>query len=149
MQVTDEDNTPLRRQTGGGPLWDLGIYCINASRYLFQSEPVEVSALMTSGNDPRFRESEEMLAGSLRFPEGQIAQFLCSFGASDVSNYELVGTKGSLTMDPAYEIAEALTQEVTVEGKKRKEKFKKRDQFAAVLLYFSNCIRKDLEPEPS
>jgi predicted dehydrogenase len=134
---------------GGGPLYDLGIYCINASRYLFQSEPVEVSALMTSGNDPRFRESEEMLAGSLRFPEGQIAQFLCSFGASDVSNYELVGTKGSLTMDPAYEIAEALTQEVTVEGKKRKEKFKKRDQFAAVLLYFSNCIRKDLEPEPS
>src|SRR5262249_47736888 len=47
-EVTDERNIRLRRATGGGPLFDIGIYCINAARYLFRAEPVEVAAIAAS-----------------------------------------------------------------------------------------------------
>ncbi len=149
MQV-EEGNIRLNSiSSGGGPLYDLGIYCINAARYLFQSEPVEVTAFRVNGEDPRFKDCEEMLNGILKFPGDRLAQFNCSFGASDVSKYQLVGTKGDLRVDPAFEHANDLMHTITVEGRTRKQRFKKRDQFGPVLLYFSNCVLKKKDPEPS
>ncbi len=60
-----------------------------------------------------------------------------------------MGTKGALTSDPAYEYAMDIEQEVIVGGKKSKRKYAKRDQFAAEITYFSDCILKNREPEPS
>jgi glucose-fructose oxidoreductase len=78
-----------------------------------------------------------------------LAAFSCSLGAADVSAYEIVGTKGSLRADPAYEYAEGLKFRVTVEGKSRDYKFAKSDQFAPELVYFSDCILTGRHPEPS
>jgi glucose-fructose oxidoreductase len=52
-------------------------------------------------------------------------------------------------MEPAYEYAEPLAYTLTRHGKKTKRRGRKRDQFAAELLYFSDCILNDQEPEPS
>ena len=52
-------------------------------------------------------------------------------------------------MDPAYEMAEGLKSEVVIGDRKRTEVFKKRDQFAPELIYFSNCVLTNREPEPS
>jgi glucose-fructose oxidoreductase len=60
-----------------------------------------------------------------------------------------VGTKGILRADPAYEYAEGIRLETTINGKTRTRTFPKRDQFAAELTYFSNCVLRDREPEPS
>ncbi|HEX6436522.1 MAG TPA: Gfo/Idh/MocA family oxidoreductase, partial [Candidatus Binatia bacterium] len=102
MQVK-EDNIRLKRELGGGTLYDIGVYCINAARSLFRAEPSEVHAFSVSGNDPRFREVDEMTGAVLRFPDERLASFTCSFGAADVSAYELVGTEGNLRVEPAYE----------------------------------------------
>lgn len=85
----------------------------------------------------------------MKFPENRIATFTSSFGATDRSEFEIVGTKGALKMDPAYEMAEDLKLELNVGGKTAKQVFKKRDQFAPELIYFSNCILLNKEPEPS
>ena len=138
---------PVKR--GGGPIYDMGVYCINAARYLFGAEPTEVLATSASADDSRFRKAEEMTTVIMRFPDERLATSTASFGAADISRYTLVGTKGTLTADPAYEYAEAINLEVKVGGKSRKRKFPKRDQFAAELSYFSECILKDKEPEPS
>lgn len=148
MQVRP-GNIRLSRALGGGPLWDLGIYCINAARYLFRDEPEEVFAFQATGSDERFREVEEGVSAILRFPEDRLASFSCSFGSADVSAYEIAGTKGTLRADPGYEYAEGLKFRVTVEGKSRDYKFGKSDQFAPELLYFSDCILKGRQPEPS
>src|SRR5260370_8795537 len=58
-------------------------------------------------------------------------------------------SKGILQADPAYEYAEGTRLEVTINGKKKIRTFPKRDQFAAELTYFSNCILQDKQPEPS
>jgi len=148
MQVKP-NNIRLEKGLGGGPLWDIGIYCINAARYLFRCEPEEVFAFGASSRDPRFREVEESVSAILRFPDSCLASFSCSFGASDVSAYELVGTKGSLRADPAYEYAESLKLKVTVGGKEQAREFGKSDQFGPELVYFSDCVLKNQEPEPS
>lgn len=136
---------------GGGPLYDMGVYCINAARYLFRAEPLEVCALAESRlSDDRFERVEEMVSAVVRFPGERLAMLTCSFGAADVSRYTLLGTKGLLRADPAYEYAEGIRLEVTIGGKKKTTRsFPKRDQFAAEIAYFSDCILHNKEPEPS
>jgi glucose-fructose oxidoreductase len=148
MQVREGD-IRVKRKMGGGSLYDIGIYCINAARYLFQQNPIEVSMFSVKGTDRRFREVDEMSGALLHFPDGRLASFICSFGAADVSSYELVGTKGRLRVDPAYEYVGALTHHLTLNGQTRTKRFPAGDQFAPELIYFSNCIRRDRNPEPS
>jgi predicted dehydrogenase len=139
----------LQEETGGGTLHDIGIYCINAARHLFGEEPVEVFATTSSHSDPRFEEVDEMTCAVLRFPHGQIASFTTSFGAADVSRYELVGTKGSLRLDPAYSFSTDLTLEATINGRTQKKSFASRDQFAPELIAFSAAVISRTDPEPS
>jgi predicted dehydrogenase len=150
-QNVTEDNVRVTEPTerGGGPVYDMGVYCINASRYLFGSEPVSVFATSANNGEERFAETEEMMSVVMRFPDERLASFTCSFGAADVSRYTLVGTKGLLTCDPAYEYAMEIKHKLTVNGKTKNKTFPKRDQFAAELIYFSDCILKNKEPEPS
>ncbi|MDZ4343336.1 MAG: Gfo/Idh/MocA family oxidoreductase [Candidatus Binatia bacterium] len=148
MQVKP-GNIRTKAALGGGTLYDIGVYCINAARYLFREEPLEVFAYSAGKRDPRFVEIDEMTNAVMRFPGNRLASFTCSFGASDVSAYQIVGTQGNLRVDPAYEYAMALKHHLTVHGKTQTRTFRKRDQFAPELLYFSNCIKKDLLPEPS
>jgi predicted dehydrogenase len=137
-------NIRVRRETGGGVLYDIGIYCINAARSIFRDEPVEVRA-MTAG---RLDQVEESAAAVLRFPNDRIATFAASFGGEKVSEYRVAGTKGDLAVEPAYEYAKPLKHRLTLEGETRERRFAKRDQFAPELLYFSDCILQNGTPEP-
>jgi len=148
MQVR-EGNIRVRAELGGGSLYDIGVYCINAARYVFQANPTRVSACTVRGTDRRFREVDEMTTAWLEFPGSCLATFVCSFGATDVSAYEVVGTKGYVRMDPAYEYVGDLRQNSLLNGKSRSRRYERRDQFAPELLYFSDCVLNDRDPEPS
>ena len=143
-----EGDIRLRRETGGGTLYDIGVYCINAARYLFREEPSEVTAFSGSGDDPRFAEVDEMTTAVLRFPGDRLAHFACSFGAADVSSYRIIGTEGDLRVEPAYEYRGKLAQHLKLAGKTKKTTFAKRDQFAPELIYFSHCVLENRQPEP-
>ncbi len=149
FQVTDPDNIRLKRKRGGGTLYDIGIYCLNAARYIFRAEPIEVFALSANNGEKRFREIDEMTAVIMRFPGERLATFTTSFGAGDVDYYEVVGTRGSLRVEPAFEYVGELSYTLKVGEKEQKKTFSSRDQFGAEISYFSNCILKGREPEPS
>ena len=142
-------NIRVKHRFGGGPLWDIGIYCLNAARYLFKDEPVEVFALAANNGEARFREVEEMASATLRFPGDRLASFACSFGAADVSTYQVVETKGVLRMEHAYEYAMPIKQTVIIGHKSSHRTYPMRDQFAPQLLQFSDCIVNDRIPGPS
>lgn len=148
-QQVEAGNIRLKDETGGGTLYDIGIYCLNAARYLFRAEPIEVTAYTASNGEQRFKEVEEMASVMLRFPDDRLATFVCSFGAASANSYQIIGTKGDLRVAPAYELADKLKHELTVNEKTRERTFSKRDQFAPELLYFSDCIINDHKPEPS
>ena len=143
------DDIRLRTATGGGTLYDLGIYCINAARYIFEDEPSEVFGWSVSSRDPRFREVDETTSALLRFPGERMAMFTSSFGACDVSSFRVVGTEGELRCEPAYEYLGDLKHYLTVDGKQSERTFAARDQFAPELVYFSDCVLENVEPEPS
>ncbi|MEO6202106.1 MAG: Gfo/Idh/MocA family oxidoreductase [Nitrospirales bacterium] len=149
LPVKDKNNIRLREETGGGTLWDIGIYCLNASRNLFHAEPIEVFATTVGQGRGRFEEVEEMSAVTLRFPDNRLGSFICSFGAADVSEFRIVGTKGQLRVTSAYEYVEPITHYLTVNGKEKKHVFSKRDQFAPQLLKFSDAIVNNTVPEPA
>ncbi len=150
MQVKQGDIRLNPRDLGGGPLYDIGVYCINAVRNLYGAEPMEVVAFSANNGDPRFQQCEESIAAILRFPgRERVASFTCSFNGADVSTYRVVGTEGELVMDPAYEYAGELKQRVTINGRSRERTFPKRDQFAPELISFSECILTGAPPEPS
>jgi glucose-fructose oxidoreductase len=138
-----------RPETGGGTLYDIGVYCINAARYLFRSEPTEVMAISVNSGASRTREIDESTGAVMKFAGDRVAAFITSFNAADVASYRVVGTKGQLHVDPAYEYAEGLAYELTINGKTTRKRIGKRDQFAPELLYFSDCILEDRHPEPS
>ncbi len=139
----------MRKDLGGGTLYDIGIYCINAARYLFRDEPIEVVGLTASNAEERFPEIEEMTGALLRFPRERLAAFTCSFGSTDVAQYDLVGTKGRLRLENAYEYRGELKCRITIGDKETEKTFKPGDQFAPELIYFSDCILNDRSPEPS
>ncbi len=148
-QQVKDGNSRLKAELGGGPLFDMGIYCINAARYLFGAEPLEGFAWSLRATDKRFEEVPEMVAALLKFPQDRLAKFVCSFGAADRSEYEVVGTQGSLKMDPGYELAEDLEAKIKVGDRTTEKTFEKRDQFAPEIVYFSDCILHNKDPEPS
>jgi glucose-fructose oxidoreductase len=106
-------------------------------------------AVSVNGGGATLVEVDESTAAVLRFSGGRVASFITSFNAGDVAAYRIVGTKGHLHVDPAYEYAEGLAYTLTVNGKATRKRIGKRDQFAPELIHFSDCIRKDRTPEPS
>jgi glucose-fructose oxidoreductase len=137
-------NIRVRRALGGGVLYDVGVYCINAARTLFRDEPIEVRGATAGSRD----EVEESVSATLRFPNERLATFTASFGTAKVSEYRLAGTKGDVAVEPAYDYARPLKHRLTLDGEMRERRFAKRDQFAPELLYFSDCVLQNRTPEP-
>ncbi|MFM7425230.1 MAG: Gfo/Idh/MocA family oxidoreductase [Elainella sp.] len=148
-QQTEASNIRVDRSVGGGTLDDIGIYCINAARYLFQAEPIEVFATAANNGEERFKSVDEMTSAILRFPGDRLATFTVSFGAAKTSSYQVIGTKGDLRLDPAYTWQGGISHTLTIEGEKQEQEFEEHDQLAAEFIYFSDCILQDKQPEPS
>lgn len=150
QQVEAGDVRLLEWEKGGGPLFDVGIYCVNAARYLLGDEPLSVWAATGDSGDGRFEDSEEGVAAVLRFPGGRLATFGVSFNAAQVSTFRVVGTQGELRLEPAYAFRGARTLTVSGGGEdEEEERFPDADQFGPQLLYFADCILERRDPEPS
>lgn len=149
QQVAEGNVRLVPIKEGGGTVYDMGVYCINAVRYLFKDEPTEVFAFSAKDKEKRFEEIDEMTSATLRFPGDRLASFTSSFGAASVSTFQVVGTKGDLRMDSAYSFQGELKQQITVNEETQEQSFPAGDQFAAEILYFSDCVLNGKEPEPS
>jgi predicted dehydrogenase len=90
-----------RALSGGGPLMDVGIYALQATRYLSGEEPVWVSATATRG-DARFAEVEESVAWEARFPGGAISHCSSSYAAAGIGYFRVMAERGWFGLDPAF-----------------------------------------------
>jgi predicted dehydrogenase len=88
---------------GGGSLYDVGIYVLNASRYLTGEEPVKFTAVTsTVDQDGRFTTMEENVSWTTKFPSGIVATGSSTYGAQMPGYYKVFASKGWLEMGPAY-----------------------------------------------
>jgi predicted dehydrogenase len=132
--------------SGGGSLVDIGIYSLNACRYLTGEEPAEVGAFAWSDpNQERFRNVEMSIAFQLRFPSGVLANCTSSYGTARVNRYRVMAAEGSYGLEPAtgYRGLRMFRGHgQTMEQVELKEV----NHFAAEMDHFAECIREDKKP---
>ncbi|HEX5284450.1 MAG TPA: Gfo/Idh/MocA family oxidoreductase [Bryocella sp.] len=148
-QPVNYQNHRAKNGYWAGPVPDMGPYPINTARNFFGAEPIEVSAIGSRTDPERFRDFEDQVTVSLRFPGGQLATMLLSYSGSDLDDYRIAGTLGDLYSSPAFAMPGGFKHTVTIgeSGKKTEESFTPTDQFGGELKYFSDCIVEDKHPE--
>jgi xylose dehydrogenase (NAD/NADP) len=98
FRISNPANIRLQPELGGGALMDVGCYCVNVSRTLFEAEPAEVQAYATWGTSG----VDECMVASLRFADGRFAQFDCALTLSRRESYQVVGTDGQIDVPVAF-----------------------------------------------
>ncbi|MBG8555339.1 Gfo/Idh/MocA family oxidoreductase [Hymenobacter guriensis] len=135
---------------GGGALPDIGLYCLNTSRFVLGTEPTEVFGYMhsTPGN-PLFKEVEEMMSWQMRFPDGVIVNCVTHYNTHDSRFYRVNAERGWLHLDNAYAYQGQHLQTSHAEGKAKMQNqitIPTKNQFAAEMDHFSECILEDKQP---
>ncbi|MFC5862120.1 Gfo/Idh/MocA family protein [Acidicapsa dinghuensis] len=150
-QLVDPENHRVKNGELAGPVFDMGPYPVNASRYVFEDEPVGVvSAVGTKHTDSGFpQDFYDTVAVTLRFPNNRLAQFNLSYFGNPSSSLVAVGTKGTLELDPSYTFGKGLKQVIAIGEKTEENSFKNTDHFGGELKYFSDCILNNEDPEPN
>lgn len=131
-----------RALSGGGPLMDVGIYALQATRYLSGEEPVWVSAATTQGDRARFSEVEESVVWEARFPGGAISHCSSSYNAVGVGYFRALAENGWFGLDPAFNYGGL--HGMRSDGKAIESQ--PTDQFAVEMDDFARCI---LEKTPT
>lgn len=134
---------------GGGPLYDVGIYSLNACRYLTGEEPDHIAAYASViDHDGRFNEVEENVSWSMHFPSGIVASCSTTYGANMEGYFRAYGSKGWLQVDNAF-VYEGLHLRADLSGKQIDEPNPARDpsHFQAEAEHFSHCVQNNLEPQ--
>jgi predicted dehydrogenase len=146
-----------RKLAGGGPLMDMGIYSLNACRFLTGEEPAAISAYSSViDNDGRFAEVEENVAWTMKFPSGIVATCTTTYGANMEGFIRIHGSKGTLNLNGFGYQGIHLTAHINgaVKGEPGQdidelEQGKDPSQFTVESDYFSRCIRENTQPIPS
>jgi len=141
-----------RKLAGGGALVDVGIYCLNAARYLSGEEPSQVAAFVHSTpRDPRFREVEEQVDFLMRFPSGFQASCTTSYGFHGSKRFRLMGESAWVELDPAFPY-EGLQLRIghkstSGEGEEIEQRvLAPRNHFAAEMDHLAICIQAGKRP---
>ncbi len=140
-----------KKLAGGGPLVDVGVYSIQATRYLTGEEPTEVQAFSSvTDHDGRFNQVEETVVWNFRFPSGVLANCSTTYGSNGLGACARVaGTKGMLELNPAFGY-QGLHLAGHGEGKQALDvSFDNPSprQFTTEADYFSNCILENKAPK--
>jgi predicted dehydrogenase len=101
--IGDPTQWRLKRDlAGGGSLMDVGIYCLQTARMLTGEDPVWISAVETRTDPVKFKEVEESISWTMKFPSGVVSNSFCSYGANGLAGFRAATTKGWFGLDPAY-----------------------------------------------
>jgi len=147
--IGDPGQWRLKRSlAGGGSMMDIGIYSVQALRYMAGEEPISVSAIEhTDRNDIRFREVEDRLAWTFQFPSGLLGQGFSSY-SSGHNHIRLTGDKGAIDLDPGTAYG-GHTLSVRVRDKEEQvtpPKTADANQFSAQLDHLAHSIMTGGEP---
>ncbi len=138
-----------KKLAGGGPLYDVGIYSLNACRYLTGEEPRDIAAFASViDHDGRFNEVEENVSWTMKFPSGIVASCNTTYGAPMDGFFRVHGSKGWLEVDQAF-VYEGLHLRAEFAGTQLDEPNPAKDpsHFQAEAEHFSHCLQNGSEPQ--
>jgi predicted dehydrogenase len=147
FSIGDPTQWRLKRDlAGGGSLMDIGIYSLQAARYVTGEEPVEIAAMShTTPGDERFKEVEETINFHLRFPSGALANCSSSYGYAGQNRYRVVTAKGWFELEPATSYT-GLRMRVRTGNVLEERNLPQRDHFALEMDHLSGCVMDGQQP---
>jgi predicted dehydrogenase len=125
---------------GGGALMDVGIYALQACRYLTGEEPTLVTAVETKTDPVKFAEVDESITWQMRFPSGVIGNCTTTYNANGINKFRAYAERGWFGMAPAFDYSG-----LRAETSRGPFAFDAIDQFAAEIDNFAQCILADRE----
>ncbi len=149
FNVDASDWRTKKALAGGGPLFDVGIYCLNACRYLTAEEPAQLNGITSViDHDGRFVDIEENVAWTMKFPSGIVASCATTYGGLMGGYFRVYGSKGFLDVDPAFNY-DGPRMRGFYSGTRIDEQNPGRNpyQFTAEADHFSNCVLNNTEPQ--
>jgi predicted dehydrogenase len=146
-QDTHAPNIRLQKETGTGPLGDVGVYCINAARYITGEEPVEVTGMAHQPlTEDRFRDFPASYVFTLRFPSGALAHCSCGFNGKGSNRFRAICSDGYFGLEPAYSYGGQKFQ-TSRQDLKGINDIAPVNHFAAEMDHFSACVRDNKQPD--
>ncbi len=140
----------LKALAGGGALPDIGLYCLNTTRFILGEEPIEVSATIYSDpENPLFKEVEEFCSWQMKFPSGVMANCATHYHVHDSRKYRLMSEKGWYELENAYAYTGQKLMTSRADGeivRQENVSIMPKNQFGAEMDYFSECIIEDRPP---
>lgn len=142
FKIGDPTQWRLKKKlAGGGALMDVGVYALQACRYLVGEEPVSIVAQETKTDAVKFAEVDESITWMMKFPSGVMAYCCTSYNFNGLNRFTAYTDNGFIRMDPAYSY-----NDNRMETNKGKVELPQQDQFATEMDEFAKCI---LENRPS
>jgi len=149
-QAHDNQWRHKKALAGGGALPDIGLYCLNTTRFLLGEEPTEVSAsIYSTPGDARFKEVEENVCFRLRFPSGVMANCTTGYGSFNSKYYAVHAEAGTIKMDPAFAYHGLRQERVHAPGGKQMKETPvptEKNQFALEMDHMAECVRQNKTP---
>jgi predicted dehydrogenase len=143
FKIGDPTQWRLKKDlAGGGPLMDVGIYALQATRYISGEEPVLISAIETTTDPVKFKEVEESILWQMKFPSGVVAHCSSTYKVRGIDRFTAYADKGWFGLEPAYDYT-------GIQGRRSDGvpiDLPLIDQFAAEMDDFAQCI---LENRPT
>ena len=140
--LDDPSSYLMSRELGGGVLYDVGCYCVDVSRLMTGSEPVEVYGMFNLT-----RTNVDMtFSGQLRFPKGKITSFHVSMDEEPRYYYRVIGDKGLIEVPGAFVSFGKQTQIVLQKNEKQETKqYQGVDEYRLEFEHFAEAV---LEKKP-
>jgi predicted dehydrogenase len=138
-----------KKLCGGGPLTDVGVYCINTTRWLVDEDPISATGISWVRDKRRYKEVEEGVAFRLDFKSGIVLQGTAAYSAAFSSFVHIHGDKGWAELGPAFAFEEERRISGKIGGKWFAKTYKPMDEFVLEIDDFAGCIQEGREPEPS
>lgn len=139
-----------KAMAGGGSLFDIGLYCLNTSRFLLGEEPVELFANTYSPpGDPRYADVEESVNFTLRFPSNSFANCFCSYGGRDDKHQRLNLETAAIDMPNAYQYDGQRMTVMHREGDATANDelvLHPKNQFATEIDHMADCVMQNRRP---
>jgi predicted dehydrogenase len=141
FRLRSVDDIRMKPELGGGSLMDVGCYCVNVSRTLAGSEPVEVHAYASWSNAG----VDEQMAGTLRFADGLLAQFDCGLSLERREIYQAAGPEGHLDVPSAFLPGTADTTIAEHHGREvvKEHTVSGTDEYRLMVEHFADCVLND------
>ncbi len=139
-----------RKLAGGGCMPDVGVYCLNASRFLTDEEPDEVFAMTVQPKeDPRFKEVESRCEVLVKFPSGMTANFTSAYDTHRSTLLRLEGDTAWGELSPAFGYHGSKLHFMRLEDGKDVEmtpSIAEKDQFALEMDHMATCVLGNVPP---